>query len=291
MPARQPFTALCRALAAPPSTQRVDLHLHTTFSDGLYSPAQVVDLGRRSGLAGLAITDHDTVAGLGPAREAAQGSGLEIIAGVEISAEYQGREFHLLGYFFRPEDATLQAALERLRRHRAERFQEMVERLRRCGVRLDEEDLPQHAEYETLGRRHLAELLVKHQRAGSIREAFARYLGDEGRATVPKLRLPVAEALALVRQAGGVASWAHPGSGCTWEDLAALGRLGLGAVEAVYPGYRPAQVRRLREWAAALGLAVTGGSDCHGPDPLSRTVGACTVTGAELEQLRHMASG
>src|SRR5581483_4026541 len=118
MPARQPFTALCQLAARGRHAGRADLHLHTTHSDGTYTPAQVVDLARRSGLAALAITDHDTLQGVPDARAAAAGSALEVIAGVEISAEYQDGELHLLGYFVRVDDVALRSALQRLRVHR-----------------------------------------------------------------------------------------------------------------------------------------------------------------------------
>jgi hypothetical protein len=123
-----------------------------------------------------------------------------------------------------------------------------------------------------------------------VREAFARYLKDDGRASVPKLRLPVAEAIALVRGAGGVAGWAHPSYDCTREALVELRGLGLSAVEAEYPTTRPTRTRELRGWARELGLAVTGGSDCHGPDQPRRAVGACGVSAAELDALRAMAA-
>src|SRR5947209_3453621 len=144
MPRRQPFTALCQALGRPRPGGRADLHVHTTHSDGTYTPAQVVDLARRSGLAAVAVTDHDTLAGV-PEAQAAAGPGLEVIPGVEISAEHHGRELHLLGYFVRTVDAALQAALRRLRERRAERFWDMVERLRGCGVSLYEGGPPAHA--------------------------------------------------------------------------------------------------------------------------------------------------
>jgi predicted metal-dependent phosphoesterase TrpH len=289
MPARQPFTALCRIVSRNPAAGRADLHLHTTHSDGLYTPAQVIDLARRSGLSAVAITDHDTLGGLAEARAAAAGSPVEVVAGAEITCEYRGREMHLLAYFVRPEGALV-AALDQLCRHRAGRFRAMVERLRACGVSLDDKELGAGAAPGSLGRRYLAELLVKSRRVGSVREAFARYLKDDGRASVPKLRLPVAEATALVRGAGGVAAWAHPSYDCTREALAELRRFGLGAVEAEYPATRPARTRELRGWARELGLAVTGGSDCHGPDQPRRAVGACGVSAAELEALRAMAA-
>lgn len=281
MPARQPFTRLCQTLAR---TGRADLHLHTTCSDGLYTPAQVVDLGRRCGLAALAITDHDTLAAFPAARAAAAGSGLEIIPGVEITSAYAGHELHLLAYFIDPDDGPLGQALAHIRRHRAARFQEMVERLRRQGVSVEDGAAPAKAP-EALGRRHLAEMLIRAGRVATVREAFQRYLGDGGTVAVPKCRLPVAEALALVRDAGGVAAWAHPRYDCTQDSLAELRGLGLGAVEAEYPGTRRSRVRELRGWADALGLAVTGGSDCHGPG--ARAVGSCTVTAPELDRLRQ----
>jgi predicted metal-dependent phosphoesterase TrpH len=289
MPARQPFTALCRIASRSPAAGRADLHLHTTHSDGQYTPAQVVDLARRSGLSAVALTDHDTVSGLLEARAAAAGTSVEIIAGAEITCEYRGKELHLLAYFICP-DGAITTALDRLCRHRAERFRHMVERLRACGVSLDEGELCAGAAPGSLGRRYLAELLVKSRRVGSVREAFARYLKDNGRAAVPNLRLPVAEAIALVRGAGGVAGWAHPSYDCTREALIELRGLGLGAVEAEYPTTRPARTRELRGWARELGLAVTGGSDCHGPDQPRRAVGACSVSAAELDALRMKAT-
>src|SRR6266542_1574797 len=159
MPAQQPFTTLCRLAAqARPAADRADLHLHTTHSDGLYTPAQVVELAVRSGLCAVAITDHDTLEGVAPARAAAAATGLAVIAGVEISSEHQSRELHLLGYFVSPDDAALATALGTLRRHRAERYHEIIDRLRGQGVHLAGADVPQaHA----LGRRHLAEVLVR----------------------------------------------------------------------------------------------------------------------------------
>jgi predicted metal-dependent phosphoesterase TrpH len=292
MPAGQPFTRLCQQLARPRATGRADLHVHTTHSDGTYSPTQILDLARRSGLSAVAITDHDTTGGFAAARQAAgTGAGPELVAGVEITAEFRGRELHLLAYFFRPEDAALEAALGRLRSDRVGRFWEMVARLRGLGVCLPDELLAGVGTAGTLGRRNLAELLVRARKAATVREAFHRYLGDRGRAVVPKRRLAVAEAVALVRGAGGVAAWAHPTYDCTKPALAELHALGMRAVEADFPSCRPSRARDLRAWAAELGLAVTGGSDCHGPEPAGRALGRCGVSAAELAELRRLATG
>jgi predicted metal-dependent phosphoesterase TrpH len=285
MPAGQPFTLLCQQLARSRVAGRGDLHIHTTCSDGLYTPAQVLNLARRSGLSAIAITDHDTVAACNLVCAA---SDIDVIAGVEITTEFHGRELHLLGYYFRPDDAPLNTALDGLRADRVNRFWEMVERLRRLGVSLSEAALASVNTSGTLGRRNLAELLVRDGKAATVREAFHRYLADHARAAVPKRRLPVAEAVKLVRGAGGVAAWAHPTYDCTRSSLVELRDLGMRGVEADFPSCRPSRARELRAWATELHLAVTGGSDCHGPEPPGRSLGMCGVTAAELATLRRM---
>src|SRR5262245_44194786 len=238
MPARQPFTRLCQAMAQPHAAGRADLHLHTTFSDGSYTPAQIVDLARRSGLTAIAITDHDTLEGIQPARAAARGP-LEVISGVEITTEFRGKELHLLAYFADLTDTSLRCALHHLRKDRLNRFHEMVERVRGLGVSLTAEHLPDATHGGTLGRRHLAESIVRAKRARTIREAFQRFLGDHCRAAVPKRCLPVAEAIGLVRAAGGVAGWAHPSYDCSRESLEELRSIGLEAIEVHFPSCRP----------------------------------------------------
>jgi predicted metal-dependent phosphoesterase TrpH len=287
LPAGQPFTQLCQTLARPRHFGRVDLHMHSTCSDGAYPPEAIVDLAQRSGLSAIAITDHDTLAAIAPARRAA-GEAIEIVSGVEITAEFHGRELHLLGYFFDVNNAALRAALDHLQSERIGRFQEMIERLKALGVSIDEEAVARLRDTTTLGRRHLAELIVKAKKATTIRDAFHRYLGDNGRATVPKTRLPVADAIALVGGAGGVASWAHPIHDCSKDSLRELYRLGLGAVEVEYPSFRAAKTKELRGWASELGLAITGGSDCHGPDEPARAIGTCSISHDELQRLHAM---
>ncbi len=286
MPANQPFTLLCQQLARPVATGRADLHLHTTHSDGDYSPAEVVDLARRSGLAAIAVTDHDTTCGVPLAREAA-GTQVEVIAGVEVTAEYDGREVHLLGYFVQPDNSALDTALGRLRERRKERFHGMVERLRDQGVSVDEDAAVAAGSGPAPGRRTLATLLHTSGRVGSVREAFSRWLADGRPADLPKARLPFAEAIGVVRGSGGVTSLAHPSTALTLAQLTAFRDMGLQAIEADYPSHKPVRAKLLRQWAAELGLAVTGGSDCHGPD--GNAVGANGVTRDELATLRQLA--
>lgn len=303
MPKKQPFTHICQQLAtlSRPSREKVDLHIHTTHSDGSYSPAEVVSLAERSGLAAIAITDHDTLSGVEPAQEAANASELNVIAGVEISTEHWQQELHLLGYFVESDHEPLNRALEKIRQCRAERFLEMVDRLSLAGVQLEVVQYPQQwhivsGSGETilknptggtsLGRRQLAQILVEHSKANTIREVFERYLSDSGIANVPKLLLPVGEAIGLVRQASGVTSLAHPFGQFNRTELEELQSLGLDAVEVEHPTFRPVRSRQLRAWASDLGMAVSGGSDCHGPGPVKRAIGIRGISVAELNALQ-----
>ncbi|MFL5339945.1 MAG: PHP domain-containing protein [Gemmataceae bacterium] len=277
MPSRSPFTQLCQQMAQlRAESRRADLHIHTHHSDGMFSPEEVVRRARQRGLGAIAITDHDTTAGCAAGRA----DGLEVIPGVEITCDYRGRELHLLGYFFRPDDLALTAALAELQAHRRQRFTEMIERLP-ANVRPDAANIA-----ESPGRRSLAQMLVERGAVKTVGEAFSRYLHDGGPACVPKRRLPVAEAIALVRAAGGTTSWAHPPPDVSAEHVSALREMGLAALEAVYPTFTAARSRRMRELARVFGLAVTGGSDCHGPSLASRAIGTWGITSTELNMLR-----
>jgi predicted metal-dependent phosphoesterase TrpH len=163
----------------------------------------------------------------------------------------------------------------------------MIERLAGLGIHFTEEEVAEWTRAPSLGRRHLAEMLVQAKKAASVREAFHRWLGDKAQANVPKTRLPIADALALVRAAAGVASWAHPNYDCTREALLELKRLGLAAIEAEYPAFRAARAKELRQLASELGLAISGGSDCHGPDEPRRAVGTCSIAYPDLQRLRE----
>jgi predicted metal-dependent phosphoesterase TrpH len=289
MPKRSPFTRLCGQLARLAAPARADLHVHTIASDGEYTPSQVVAHARLAGLRAVAITDHDTLAGVAEAGAAA-GTAIELVPGVEISTALAGREFHLLGYFVRPDHAALNEALAAVCDARRERFRHFVALLRERGLPLPDDRVRLTAEASaSLGRRHVAVLLVACGHARTRTEAFQRFLGPlAGRVRAKKL-VPIEEAIRLVHDAGGVASLAHPPADFAEEQFATLRAAGLDAVEAVYPWGRNSPARRLREVAARLGLAVSGGSDCHGPDPAHRRVGSHAITSDELAALRGRA--
>jgi predicted metal-dependent phosphoesterase TrpH len=266
-----------------------DLHVHTTHSDGVCSPCEVVNAAARAGLAALAITDHDTVSALAVARPEAERLGVELVNGVEWTAEYNGREVHILGYFLRDDDPAVVAAAARLRSGRAERLSAMAGRLKELGLSVDLESLQAAFPRATLGRRHLADWLARTGQVSGPREAFAAYLGDRGPAQVPKPRLAWGEAVALTAGAGGVSALAHPPYYLRESMLRELADGGLGAVEVAGPGVDRRLGRRWRDWADALGLVPVSGSDFHAHDRPGRRVGAVVTSDAELERLRERA--
>ncbi|CAN5703793.1 PHP domain-containing protein [soil metagenome] len=275
------------APSRPRPSRGADLHVHTTHSDGACSPGEVVRAAAEVGLSALAITDHDTLSALAVARPEAVRLGIELVAGIELTAEREGREIHILGHFFDPEDPPLQAASNALRTAREDRLRLMVARLRELGLAIDLETLRRAFPRATLGRRHLAEYLSRTGQVAGHRAAFALYLGDEGPAQVAKPRLPWSEAIALIRGAGGVAGLAHPPYNLRYLDLEELRAGGLGAIEVAGSGIDARLGRRWRDWAEALGLVPTAGSDFHAPDRPGRWVGAVAATLDELEALRQ----
>lgn len=290
MPRRSPFTRLCGRLAQLAEPARADLHVHTTASDGEYTPSQVVALARVAGLRAVAVTDHDTLAAIPEARAAA-GDQIELVPGVEISTAFAGREFHLLGYFVRTDHAELNAALAAVCAARRGRFRDFVALLAERGQALPD-DRVRLVEEATAspGRRHVAGLLVACGHARNRTEAFHRFLNPIARLVRTKELVPIEAAIRLVHAADGVASLAHPPPDLTDETFDALHAAGLDAVEAVYPWGRNSPAVRLREVAARLGLAVSGGSDCHGPDPAHRRIGSHALTSDEFDALRDRAA-
>lgn len=292
MPKGDPFTALCQQAAGLARRVAGDLHLHTTASDGEFTPSQVVAFARAAKLDAIAITDHDTFAGVSAAVTAAAGSGLRVIPGVELTAEWDGREVHLLGYFVgaplvgapgigHPQGVPLQERLSILCRRRRERFRDFVRLIHEAGHPLDD-GLVSAVESATasLGRRHVAGLLVRTGVARTRGEAWGRFVAPLGSKVIPKLRVPLAESCELFRAAGGVSVLAHPPADLSETDLARLKDAGLDGVEVKFPAAGVGRTLTLTGWATRLGLLTGGGSDCHGPG--GRPVGSIGVTAAEL---------
>ena len=245
----------------------VDLHTHTTASDGSDSPALLVASAARQGLSAVAVTDHDTTMGLTEARSAASESGIELVAGVELSLQWPTGAMHMLALLVRDPE-WLSSQLVRVRGGREARNLEIAERLRAQGVSVTIEEVRAEGR-GTIGRPHFASVLVKKGYADDISEAFARYLGRGCPAYVERYRLQPKEAIELAHRAGGVAVLAHPLTlGLEGGELAAvLGELaeaGLDGMEAHYGAYEPATRRTLADLARSRGLIPSGGSDYHG---------------------------
>ena len=261
------------------------MHVHTTHSDGACSPSAVVNAAFQVGLSALAITDHDTVSALTVARPEAARLGIELIPGVEWTAELDGKEIHILGHYVSDSDPTLIAACQRLRVARSERIDARAARLNALGLRVEFEAVRRAFPRATLGRRHLAEWLRVSNQVSSEREAFERYLGDGGPATVPKERLPWSDAIAITQAAGGVAGLAHPPYNLNEVTLARLVEGGLGSIEVAGPGINPRCGKRWRDWAEKMGIVPIAGSDFHAQDRPGRWVGSVTTSAEDLENL------
>ncbi|MCE9533458.1 MAG: PHP domain-containing protein, partial [Planctomycetes bacterium] len=264
---------------------KADLHVHSTHSDGMFSPAEIIDRAKQAKLSAIAITDHDTIQGFLAARDLAQG--IELVPGVEITTAFHDREFHLLAYFFDPEDSAFTDVLNQICVQRSERFEAIIGRLRGVGLSIEAEAVRDlQASGTALGRRHLARLLIESRQARSYYDAFSRFLNAPDIQRLPKVRIPVADAIELVRGAGGVTSWAHPPADASIEQMRELQSLGLNAVECEYPYSKGSHGRKLRQMAGEVGLEITGGSDCHGPQPNNRAIGARGISRVELDRLR-----
>lgn len=259
-----------------PLAPTVDLHLHSTASDGTQAPDGVVRSAIAAGLHTIALTDHDTVAGLAEARQAALGSSLRVVAGVELSA-YQGdNEIHLLGLHL--SDVTgMHDALDAFREARRSRAEQMVARLNAIGVRITFDDVLEVAKDGAIGRPHVAKALIEHGWARDLRDAFDRYLASGRPAFLEKRRLTLPDAVAMVHTCGGIAVLAHPGGDGSATRLAALKAQGLDGVEVIHPSHSAEDRRRLLEAARSLELVPSGGSDSHGATEGGRVVGAMHV--------------
>lgn len=248
--------------------QRADLHIHTRASDGELAPAAVVRAAAEARLDIIAITDHDTIDGLAEAVEAARGGPVRVIPGVEVSAQQEGDEVHILGYHVHPHAEPLRAHQHSALGRRQERARQMVRVLQGQGITIDYEDVVRAAGGEdarAIGRPHVARALLAGGHVRSIGEAFDRYLADGGLAFVPTELPPVGDAIAMIRASGGVAVWAHPGQDVVEAYAPIFAGLGLAGMEVFRPNTLPADGKKMRGIARDLGLFVTGGSDWHGP--------------------------
>jgi hypothetical protein len=261
----------------------VDLHSHSTASDGALSPSAVVEAAHAAGLSALALTDHDTMGGIAAAEAMGARLGVRIVPGSELSALDEDREVHILGLHVRPSEA-FEARLAAFRALRVVRSERIVAVLRGLGIDVTQEQVLAHAGGGAVGRPHVARALVAAGAVRDLREAFDRYLGAGRPAYVAKELPSVADAIALIHDAGGLAFFAHPGREGTRERVERLVRLGLDGLELRHPSHSPDDMARMQAFTDQYRLARTGGSDWHGAVDGPRLLGAMQVPAEWLEE-------
>lgn len=253
---------------------KIDLHVHTTASDGRLSPAQLVGLAARLGVAVIGITDHDSLDGIEPALAAARDfPSVKVIPGVEINTDVPHGEVHILGYFMDYHHKELQDTLERLRRSREIRAQTMIAKLKNLGINIQWERVQQLAANGAVGRPHVAQAMLEGGFISSLKEAFDKYIGREGPAYADREKLAPADAVKVLVNSGGLPVLAHPADTPDMEAfVVGLKAVGLAGIEVYYAGYSPDIISSLLSLSRKYGLVPTGGSDYHGFGDASETM-------------------
>lgn len=268
----------------------VDLHLHTNFSDGTYTPEELVLEAQKHGLCGIALTDHDTVEGCARAEHAARAVRLDFICGSELTAELEGEEIHVLGYLLDTSNIELLDAMAKFQTVRQDRVREMVARLNRLNIPLRTEDVFGIANCRAPGRPHVARALVAHGHCGNIDEAFERFLKKSRPAWVPKFKMSATDAIALIHRSGGVTVLAHPGLNRVDERIPKMIEAGLDGLECYHTRHSTSTSEHYVAMAQRHGLLITGGSDCHGMSKGRPLIGTIRLPARNVELLRERAS-
>jgi predicted metal-dependent phosphoesterase TrpH len=268
-----------------------DLHLHTQFSDGTFTPEELVVQAQKHGLACIALTDHDTVEGCERATAACAAVNMEFIAGAELTAEHKDIEVHVLGYFLDTQNRVLLERIAKFQAVRQSRIYEMVAALNRLDIPLKAESVFALANCKSPGRPHVARALVKEKLIGNLDEAFERFLKKGRPAWVPKTKMSALESVELIHQAGGLAVMAHPGLNRSDEIIPDLVDAGLDGIECFHTKHSTVMSERYLEIAEKHDLLVTGGSDCHGYSKKAPLIGTVKLPYEHVEKLKAAVAG
>ena len=267
----------------------VDLHLHTTASDGMLVPKALVERAKQARLHTICITDHDTVSGFPEAWQAGQKLGIEVLPGCEISCDHEGKEIHVLGLLVNANDQEFASRLNTFRQERKAHLPRILARLAELGVPVTEAEVRKYATDEFVGRPHIARAMMARRYVTHLDEAFNRFLGTDAPAYVSRKRITAGEAIELIKRAGGVSVVAHPGVYHYNDDnIASLAELGLCGVEVMHPDHDEGARTRYADSARRRKLLMTGGSDFHGAERWKSRVqpGSMSVPDTFLNEVR-----
>jgi len=269
------------------TTKKADLHVHTTFSDGTFTPQEVILKAKEKGLDTIAITDHDCVDGIEPCIEAAGPEGIEVIPGIELTCEWKQTEIHMLGYFIDYKQQWLKDKLAEICQDRIKRMRKMIESLRRFNINVDLGEVLEISGNGSLGRLHLAQALLKTRKVGSIQESFNKYIGLGKPCYVRGFRIDPFEAINIITKAGGISVLAHPHLLGKDEYISEFVKAGLKGMEVYHTDHPDNATNRYKELAESFGLLLTGGSDCHGMGKSRVLMGGVTVPYEIVEKLKQ----
>lgn len=264
-----------------------DLHLHTIFSDGSYTPEELLSQSLKSGLSTIAIVDHDTVEAIAPAIEISGKQGIEVLSGIELSAEYDGLEIHILGYLIDYHNEKLRQKLEFLKSNRVERIYKITDKLKEIGLDLKPDTVFDIAKQGTVGRLHVARAMLKAGLVSSIPQAFGKYIGDKSPAYVCNFKFSPFDAIRLIRNTGGIPVLAHPYILNRDDLILKFIDYGLMGLEAYYPEHTKTMVNHYLTLAKKYNLLVTGGSDCHGDAKPEIKIGSIKIPYELVEKLKE----
>ncbi len=267
----------------------VDLHMHTAYSDGALSSEELLAKVREKNLAAFSITDHDTLEGYRHTKKLLTKDDPELIPGVELSAEIEGEDMHLLGYLFDPEDKTLNESLAGFQEIRRRRGRIMVEKLNQMGLSISFEAVELVAKGAVVGRPHVADAMLKEGLISNFEEAFRKYIGNGCPAYVPKSRMTPAQAIDLIHGAGGVAVLAHAFIAGMNRHIDSLAGMGLDGLEVYHYSFKKYQIKQLKTLARRHGLQQTGGSDYHGRQDHEGEIGSLSIPVEILNRLKQHA--
>lgn len=272
----------------PDSKHFVDLHVHTNFSDSSLSPREVMEIAQDKGLSAVAITDHDCVDGIVPAQQVAQEMSIEVIPGVELTTESEDREIHIIGLFIDYQKEWFAQKLEQIRQFRVQRMREMIGRLKENGIEVEEEEVFSLSTTSgSVGRLHLARVLLSKGVVGSIKQAFDMYIGENNCCYVKRMRITPQEAIAMIKNLGGIPVLAHPGMQNCDELIVRLLPEGLMGIEVFHINHTPREMHYYSELAKKYNLLISGGSDCHGEGKGVPFIGKVRVPYHVLEALKQ----